>query len=215
MAKLDIDFVLIDESVVMNGFRCLMEGAKLKGFLKNPVLLAMHLRAEKGYMESASTDVILPVGKWYDIRIIDGQLLAKPDFDDNDPFAKKIESKVLGGYMKGASIWIEPIAVSDDPKLALKGQPGPTITEWGVLEASIVDIPNCRNALAIKNSAGKKILLSDDANPEINEYLKTFIKNMQMDKKLLCAKLGLAEDATDAQIAQLREDLSAGGVLLK
>lgn len=202
MAKLDIDFVLIDESVVMNGFRCLMSGAKLQGFQKNPVLLCMHTRAEGGMLQAATTDVMLPIGKWYDIRVIDDKLLAKPDFDDNDEFAKRIESKVLGGYMKGASIWIEPIAVSDDIALQLAGQPGPTITTWGVLEASIVDIPNCRNSLAIKNSAGKKILLSgNEPDADILNYLKTFTKHTDMDRKLLCVNLGLAETATDADIA--------------
>ncbi len=211
MAKLDIDFVLIDESVVMNGFRCLMAGAKLQSFQKNPVMLCMHSRAESGAFEAATTDVILPIGKWYDIRVIDDKLLAKPDFDDADEFAKRIEGKVLGGYMKGASIWIEPIAVSDDASLQLAGQPGPTITKWGILEASIVDIPNCRNSLAIKNSAGKKIVLSgNEADPEIVDYLKTFIKNTTMDRKLLCANVGLPETATDAQISEKLAALKSG-----
>lgn len=205
MAKLNIDFVLIDDSVVMNGFRALMSGAKLEGFKANPVMLLMHNRAMPGLLGAIDSDALLPIGCWYDIRIEGNKLLAKPDFDDNDEFALKVQSKVQGGYMKGASIWIEPTAASDDAKLKLSGQTGPTVTAWGVLEASIVDIPNCRNSLAIKNSAGNKIVLSGNASTdnEANQFLLSLTdKKNTMDKTLLCATLGLSPDATDAQITE-------------
>ncbi|MDE3185270.1 MAG: hypothetical protein KGM16_17800 [Bacteroidota bacterium] len=203
MAKLEIDFVLMDESVVMHGFRALTAGVKLDGFKKNPVMLFMHNRAN-GY-GPVEEDVMLPIGKWYDIRVENNQLVAKPDFDDDDDFAKKIQKKVEKGYLNAASIWIDPISVSEDEALAIAGQRGPTITEWGVKEASIVDIPNCENALAIRNSAGKKIVLSDDAaDTEIIDYLKTLspVNKQKMNKELLCAQLGLPTDATDKQISE-------------
>lgn len=229
MAKLNIDFVLIDESVVRNGFRCLMSGAELDEFKQNPVMLFMHNRASAGVFEAAENDILLPIGKWYDIRIEGSRLLAKPDFDDSDEFAKKIENKVKGGYLNGSSVWLDPVASDDDAELKLQGQIGVTVTKWGVLEASIVDIPNCKNALAIRNSAGKKIVLSNNsANNDVLEYLKTFSTNKNMDKKLLLA-VGLPETATEAEylaklnqlqlaaqratesdteIAQLKKDLS-------
>lgn len=201
MAKLNIDIVLIDESVVMNGFRVLMSGATLDNFIKNPVMLFMHNRAMPGVMEPADKDVILPVGKWYDIRVEGQRLLAKPDFDETDDFAMKIQGKVQGGYLNGASIWIDPITTSDDTALMVPGQKGPTVTEWGVLEASIVDIPNCNNALAIRNSAGKKLLLSaSESSEEVIEYLRSKIKNSSMDNKLLAAKLGLSDTASEAEL---------------
>lgn len=198
MAKLNIDFILIDESVVMNGFRALMKGAQLASFKANPVMLFLHNRATG---DNATELVILPIGKWYDIRIDGNKLLAKPDFDDNDEFALKIQSKVDGGYLNGASIWLDPLAASDDSALMLPGQLGPTITKWGVLEASIVDIPNCRNALAIRNSAGKKIALSADTDSEINNYLKSLIPKKSKMLKLLAVKLGLPDTATEEEVA--------------
>ena len=201
MAKLDLDIILIDDSVVMNGFRAQMSGAQLAGFQANPVMLYMHNRSLDSGLVPQTKNTILPIGKWYDIRVEGNQLKAKPDFDDNDEFAKQIESKVKGGYLSAASIWIEPVAASDDAALMLPGQCGPTITQWGVLEASIVDIPNCRNALAIRNSAGKKITLSAETESDVNDYLKTLIPNNDMDKKILAVKLGLTETATDAEIA--------------
>jgi hypothetical protein len=206
MAKLNIDFILLDESVVMYGFRALMSGAQLEGFQKNPVMLFMHSRALSNGCEPVEDDAILPIGKWYDIRIDGGRLLAKPDFDDDDEFAQRIQKKVENGYLNGASVWIDPIAISDDANLQLPGQYGPTVTQWNVFEASIVDIPNCRNALAIRNADGKLMKLFATAqDKEVIAYLHSLHpknSNSDMDKKLLAVKLGLTETATDEQIAQ-------------
>ncbi len=193
MAKLNLDFVLIDESVVMNGFRTLMSGAKLEAFIANPVMLYMHKREN-------DEEVFLPIGRWYEIRIEGKKLMAKPDFDESDEFAVKVQGKVKNGYLNAASIWLEPMAVSNDDKLKLAGQIGPTITEWGVLEASIVDIPNCKNALAIRDAAGHVLKLSIES--EMLYALNNFTqknKIQNMDLKLAAVKIGLADTATEAE----------------
>ncbi|WP_188315870.1 phage protease [Chitinophaga agrisoli] len=205
MAKLDLDFVLLDESVVDYGYRVQMTGAVLDGFKENPVMLYLHLRGNEGW-EKPTNDVLLPIGRWYDIRIEGGRLMAKPEFDDNDEFAQKIESKVKGKYLNAASVWIDPIAVSDDDALKVAGQRGPTITKWGLREGSIVDIPACRNAIAMRNSAGEMLRLSSvDSNSqaEVLTYLSSLVpekNSSEMDKKILALKLGLPESATDAEI---------------
>lgn len=201
MAKLDFPICLIDESVVDYGFRVLMSGCQLDSFSRNPVLLFQHRRADDAPGMPLTDDAVLPIGKWEDLKIENGKLLSYPEFDDDDEFAVKVQNKVKKGYLNAASIWIDPIEVSDDEQLKLPGQYGPTITRWGIREASIVDIPNCRNALAIRNSAGKKILLSggDQDAKEVIDHLKTFlpINNTEMDKKLLAAKLGLDANVSD------------------
>jgi hypothetical protein len=204
MAKLDKDFILLDESVVMHGFRALMSGAELASFIDNPVMLLQHNRPKE---HVGKDDIMLPIGMWYDIRVEGDKLLAKPDFDDSDKLAVRIQKKVEGGYMKGASVWIEPLTLSDELTDLLPGQTLPTFTKWSLLEASIVDIPNCRNALAIKNSAGKKILLNADTdNADLAAYLTTISTTIKtdnnMDKKTLCLRLGLPETATEAQITE-------------
>lgn len=200
MAKLDKPHILIDDSVVMHGFRALMSGAQLDEFIANPVMLYLHNRTG----QYGDQDSILPIGKWTDIHIDGNKLMATAEFDDDDEFAQKIESKVRKGYLNGASIWLDPIDVSDDDSLKMAGQRGPTVTKWGILEASIVDIPNCRNALAIRNSAGNKVLLSgNQPNEDVLSYLQSFVpQNNTMEKKLLAVKLGLAEAAGDDQIAE-------------
>lgn len=198
MARLNIDFVLIDETVVMNGFRCLMSGAQLAGFIANPVMLCHHVRPDDEKKEA----VVLPIGKWYDIRIEGDKLLAKPDFDDADPFAMQIQGKVERGYMNGASIWLEPLAASNDSKLKLAGQKLPTVTKWGVLEASIVDIPNCRTALAMREPNGSIAKLSATTDADIKDYLKKLLPttkntdNMSL-LKLAAQKLALPEDSAE------------------
>jgi hypothetical protein len=204
MAKLNIDFVLLDESVVMNGFRALMLGADIEQFKANPVMLFMHNRATEPFMGDKNTnDIILPIGRWYDIRVEGNKLLAKPEFDDNDDFAVQIQSKVEGGFLNAASIWIDPIAASDEEVLMLPGQRLPTITKWGVLEASIVDIPNCRGALALRNSAGEKVFTLSGKTPD--ENLLSLLHSINSNKnnmeilKTLASKLGLPDTATEAE----------------
>ena len=202
MAKLDIDFVLLDESVVMHGFRALMSGADLDNFIQNPVLLVLHNRSG---LYTTSSEMVLPIGKWYDIRIEGDKLLAKPEFDDDDELAMKVQGKVEKGYMNGASVWIDPSQVSEEAKDMLPGQRLPTFTKWSLLEASIVDIPNCKNSLAIRNSVGKRITLSANGDQDLKEYINTFIKTNKisgMERNLLCAQLELPVTATDAEISE-------------
>lgn len=172
MSKLNIDFTLIDESVLQYGFRILMNGYQPKLFASNPVMLLMHNRAEGSVFASPTNDVILPIGRWNNIRIDGTALKAQPEFDDNDEFAVKVENKVNKGYLNGASISLIPIEVSEDASLKLPGQIGPTVTKWEIMEASIVDIPNCKNALAIRNAAGKSILLSSADSSKKDEVLE-------------------------------------------
>ncbi len=176
MAKLNMDIVLIDESVVMSGFRCLMSGAMLEQFKANPVMLCQHLRVDNPNKKGA----ILPIGKWYDIRIEGDKLKAKPDFDDADTFAMQVQGKVERGYLNAASISLQVFECDNDVKLKLLGQTLPTVTKWGILECSIVDIGSCRNALVIRNNSGMEAInLNTDTG--INE-LRTYLSNMVQSK---------------------------------
>lgn len=208
MAKLDIDFVLMDESVVMNGFRCLMSGYVPELFAANPVMLCQHVRPDS----DAKTTTTLPIGKWYDIRVEENKLKAKPDFDDADPFAMEVQGKVERGYMNGASIWLDPMQVSGDSSLKLSGQKLPTITKWGILEGSIVDIPNCRNALAVRAANGDVTKLSASTEKDVKKFLDTLlpitIKNENMSLlKLAAQKLSLPEACTEEEVMEKLEAL--------
>lgn len=176
MAKLNMDIVLIDESVVMSGFRCLMSGAMLEQFKANPVMLCQHLRIDSPNKNGA----FLPIGKWYDIRIEGDKLKAKPDFDDADIFAMQVQGKVERGYMNAASIGLQVFECNDNASLKLPGQKLPTVTKWGIMECSIVDIGSCRNALVIRNSSGREAI---NLNLETSgDDLRNYLSNLVLPK---------------------------------
>jgi len=172
-----MDFVLSDESVNAYGYCVLTSGIDLRRFLKNPVMLWMHNRGQV-------------IGHWENVRKEKGKLLATPVFDEQDPFALSIKSKVESGILKGASIAIDVREV--DPNT-------PMATSSELFEASIVDIP--ANANTIKLSAeikkGQRLYFS------INTPTKMDLRSQQV--KLL----GLPETAMDEQILQAMQQMQA------
>jgi hypothetical protein len=141
MAK---SFCLSDESINDRGYRVLTAGINLDRFKKNPIMLWMH-RRDDGW----NSYQVLPIGRWENIRIEENRLLADPVFDENDKFAQLIKSKVENDLIKGCSIGINRIEVSDDPKLLEKGQTRATITKSELYEASIVDMPSNKNTVRL------------------------------------------------------------------
>lgn len=200
-------FILADEKLNSYGYRLLMSGARLDRFRANPVALFNHIDYGPQYTG--------PIGKWADLRIEDGKLLGDYDGDTEDEFSKRINGKVDRGYLKGASVGINIISLSEDPSVMLPGQKYATITEWEPFEASIVDIPSSAAALRLRYN-GQDITVTSDA-----DMLKLGLNATQptnhtpttdMNKEAKLA-LGLLETATDAEvnaaIAKLKADKEA------
>lgn len=175
------DFVISTEQVNRYGYRVLTSGIRLDNFKKNPVMLWEHGKEQAGRV---------PIGKWKNLRVEDGKLLATPVFDEDDPFAQTIKSKVEKGILSAASVWLDPITFSSDPKHLLKGQTRSTLTVSELLEASITAIPgNAGATIKLKFSDGKNEV------PKISK---------QMNE--VCLKLGLGEDASQNEvIAKINE----------
>lgn len=191
-----VDFVLSDSSVNRYGFRILTSGARLKALRDNPVLLYMHDRQQ------------MVIGKWNNIRVEGDKLLASPEFDEDDELAMKVKKKVEKGYLRAASVSLDVVSISDDPKLMLKGQTRATVTEWEPYEASIVDIPGNKNALKLSNAEG--LTLAANA-PE--EYIDLMIPKIEKsdDMNKIALALGLKEDATEQEVLQAIASLAAKG----
>jgi len=185
-------FVLHDETVNTLGFRMLTSGADLTEFRKNPVMLLNH------------NDWSLPIGRWENIRVEDGKILADPVFDMQDERGVEVAGKVDRDFVRMASIgaW-PPEEVSDDLFLRLPGQTLPTVTKWKVREGSIVPIGANHNSLAFYDVDGNTIDLTD-ASAVIKLVDTNNFSNMPFKKILQ-----LADNATqEEQIAALRLVLS-------
>ena len=181
-------FVLHDETVNTYGFRMLTMGADLTEFRKNPVMLLNH------------DDWSLPIGRWENIRIEEGKILADPVFDMKDVKGVLVADKVEHDFVRMASIgaW-PPDEVSDDVVYKMPGQRLPTVTKWKVREASIVTIGGNHNSLAFYDHKGKVIDLTDAS--AVIKLVDTY-KNRDMPFKQI---LKLADSASqEEQLNALR-----------
>lgn len=169
-------FILSDESINRYGFRLLSNGVDLNAFAKNAVMLFNH--------ETEGDVYTGPIGRWENLRNENGQILADAIFDENDPFAKAIADKVANGFLNATSVGFRIIETSEDPSLMIAGQTRPTVTKWDMIEASIVDIPANKNALALYDNKGSRIELNDTTLDCV--HLSFVTKNdSEMSKKTL------------------------------
>lgn len=182
-------FILTDESVNTYGFRVLISGGELEQFRRNPVLFYNH------------NDMDAPIGRWENIRVENGQLLADPVFDLEDETSSKIAGKVERGFLRSASIGLRIIEKSDDPMLALPGQRLPTVTKWMLREASVVNIGANHNALRLYDANDE--LLNDDQILKLFDNMGAPTPPQQQQKKMkkeIFNLLDIAESSTEEQV---------------
>lgn len=191
------------------GGRVLTSGIDLTQFQKNPLLLWMHRR-------SFDRDT-MPIGRIDNLRTDGDRLIGTPVFDQNDEFAKKIESKWENGFLRMASAGIEIIETSDAPEHLLQGQTRRTITRCRLEEVSIVDMGGNDEALQLYDRSGKVLKLAagedndalpllapekkDDPSgtaPDGKDNNQTNKSTQSMNKEIL-QLLGLSETATEQE----------------
>ena len=184
-----LTFVLHDESVNTYGFRMLTGGANLEEFRKNPVMLLNH------------DDYSLPIGRWENIRMDGGRILADAVFDEGDPRAAEVRRKVENGFVRMASIgaW-PPEEKSDAFSLMLPGQTLPTVTRWTVREASVVTIGANHNALVFYDRESKRIIDLDDKGNLIRLMDHSNNPKKQIKMSVLTDVLKLQDSASEAEI---------------
>lgn len=185
-------FVLSDETVNTYGFRVLMDGADIEQFRRNPVMFYNH------------DEWSVPIGRWDNVRIEDGKLLADPVFDTEDENARKIAGKVERGFLRMASIGFRVVETSDDPMKVLPGQKLPTVTKWQLREASIVGIGANHNALRLYDEndqplSEEQILKLFDNNFGTHDNVSR-ITNQKKMKNEIFKMLDLTENSTDEQL---------------
>jgi len=199
------EVIISTEAVNSYGTRVLTSGIDLEQFKRNPVLLWMHRRAFDGQS--------MPIGKIDNLRVEEGKLIGTPVFDQNDDFARKIESKWESGFLRMASAGLEPQETSPDPALVLPGQTRETVTRCKLVEVSIVDIGSNDDALQLcgadakllKLAAGEDspalplLTLVDTPDTPEEKPIENPNNKKEMNKEQL-QLLGLPEGATDEQI---------------
>ena len=95
------EFLLNDGTINSYGFVVLTEGINLSRFRKNPVMFYNHGK-DNGV-----------IGRWENLRIENGKLYGTPVFDDKHEPGKTIKEKVESGFLKGASMGIDVLALED------------------------------------------------------------------------------------------------------
>lgn len=183
--KKNKSFILSDESVNTYGFRVLLSGADLAQFRRNPVMYFNH------------NEYDMPIGKWENIVVENGQLKADPVFDLDDEKGKQIAGKVERDFLRMASIGLRALEWSDDPKLMLPGQTRPTVSKWQLREVSIVGIGANHNAVRLYDENDKQ--LSDEQILKLFDNRKPTFKTGNMNKELLTL-LNLADNSTEEQL---------------
>jgi hypothetical protein len=183
-------FTLHDETVNTYGFRMLTSGAKLDEFRKNPVMLLNH------------NDWSMPIGRWENIRIEGGKILADPVFDDQDVTGREVKGKIDRDFIRMASIgaW-PPEEVSEEQVLKLEGQRGPTVTKWTVREASIVTIGSNHNALAFWDRHTNKLIDLSNRDNILKLFDQPIINHKNSKMKELAKILNLADTASESEVA--------------
>lgn len=167
-------FVLNDEDQVNSyGFRVRNEGINLSRFEANPVMLSDHWNHTGNV-----------IGRWENVRIEGSKLLADAVFDEQDPEAMKIASKVEGGFLKGCSMGIrysyEYMEERPDGSYVL--------VQSELMEVSIVAVPSNSNSVKLYSPGGE--LLDDE---QITLSLSEFkSKNQYNMSKILLAPTTLA-----------------------
>ena len=194
------------EALNSYGGRVLTAGIELSQFERDPVLLWMQRRGwEKGAM---------PIGRIENMRTDGGKLIGTPVFDQNDEFAKQIESKWENGFLRMLSAGLEVIETSADPSVLLPGQTRETVTRSKLVEVSIVDIGSNDEAIQLYED-GKLLrlasgeenarlpLLKKEETPEAQEQEGAEINNKPNNNSKMIKEqlslLGLPENATEEQ----------------
>jgi HK97 family phage prohead protease len=193
-----MDFIICTPEVNRYNYRVLPEGVRTGNFLKNPVALWMHDHNK------------LPVGRWENLRIEDGNLVGTAVFA-GDEHGQRLKQLAEERIISAVSMGFIPLAHSDEPDLAMPGQSYATVTEAELYEISFVTVPGNPGAVRLMQLSGNG---AGDADVTILPPVKQNLT--KMNEKFLQA-LGLdakaGEDAAMAAIQKLKADAEKAAAL--
>ncbi len=192
--------IISTDEVNRYGFRVLSAGARLEKYAKNPVLIFGH---EWGQ---------LPIGRLEDIQIEDGKITAVPVFDEDDEFGLACKHKWEKGFLFAASIYFDPVSTSSDPALILPGQSGETVTEWELLETSMVTVPaNSGAAVGMGLSYRSTKDITKIKNPIMDKIAQALGLDPASTEEVIVLAIGKLKEANNALSADRVNALMATG----
>jgi hypothetical protein len=197
--KIEREYCLGDSSVNVYGYRLLTSGFRQDMYAKNPIGFDMHKDRDKGVLV-----------RWEDLRVDGDKIYGKPVINLYHPDGQKTVDEINAGFKNAASMGkIIVIEATDDEKLKLKDQTGPTVTEWYPREISFVDIPGNHNALAnLYDINDNELDLSDLSGLKNTKNTK----KEDMSKVILTAAMlslmDLTDQSSEVEVSQKLQDLA-------
>ena len=197
-----ITLIINDESAVNDrGYRLLNSGLDRSRYDKNPVMLHQH-------------DVDQIIGHCTSLYISDTKLMGTFEFDD-DPLSRETEHKAMNGSLKGVSASFYVRNTENRPE-------GEFVTEWELLEVSLVTLPSNPNAVKLSSTYGLN-LTPEEASGKIMQLSASMLPieqnnptNMITLTKENLTALGLSDEPTQEEcneavqrIVAERNELSA------
>lgn len=192
------DFIINTENVNEYKYRILTDGIDYKQYLRNPVVLYLHNRDD---YKNKGSEVI---GRCVKLFVKDKNLIATIEFDEKDPFSKKIADKVADGFIRMASMYADVIAASSEPELVIEGQLYETVTKCKLVEISIVPIGGNDDALKLSKKGGEVKLNKLNIKKENMSELKT-----------IALALGKAPDTSESVLLETITQIKLSGETFK
>lgn len=189
-------FVLCDGSVKNSyGFRTNVDGINLDRFKTNPVMLYGH--------DSWNLDSV--IGRWENIRVEGGKLMADAVFDVDTEKGKDVAGRVERGFLRGCSMGlrITKFVEYEDEDVAEMSE---------LVEASICAIPSDSNAVRLYDDNNKVITLEEMKlsfnNPNNNQepMKKEPEQSENTDSRIVTLEAQVQQ--RDTEIAQLKATIS-------
>lgn len=189
-------FVLCDGSVNNSyGFRTNVDGINLDRFKTNPVMLYGH--------DSWNLDSV--IGRWENIRVEGGKLMADAVFDVDTEKGKDVAGRVERGFLRGCSMGlrITKFVEYEDEDVAEMSE---------LVEASICAIPSDSNAVRLYDDNNKVITLEEMKlsfnNPNNNQepMKKEPEQSENTDSRIVTLEAQVQQ--RDTEIAQLKATIS-------
>ncbi len=177
-------FVLSDSTSINSyGFSVDVNGIDTTRFATNPVMLYQH-------------DAERVIGRWTNLRIEDGRLLADAEFDTTDADVKTIAEKVERGFLRGCSIGI---LVHEAREI----EGNQIITRSELLEASVVSVPADPGAVVLYDNNHTQLTVE-----QLTKLCITQNTSQQMENQ--SQNFNVVEElaAKEAQIANLLQQIA-------